>query len=248
MVLDTGEIRYYTVREAAVLQTFPTTWQFDSTWSRAFAEIGNAVPPLLGKMLGAAVLRALEATAPSVPAPVQAACVAEPTARLDFRWVPVRSLADTARGRVARLAAARMESFARPVVMLAEGEARIGALYPTTVNTSEPPTAGSTAMTPVQAEQEAAQAVSTLRALLEAKIAELAQSTTEASAYVGEQLRGWLSVLRPPSFGDVDASVMQQAARPTDPELANISFPAFVRGVTTPPLPPLPQPPPPAAR
>ena len=31
VVLDDGNIRYYTVREAATLQTFPDTWQFDAT-------------------------------------------------------------------------------------------------------------------------------------------------------------------------------------------------------------------------
>ena len=52
--LDSGEVRYYTVREAATLQTFPPDWEFDETWSRAFVEIGNAVPPLLARAIGGA--------------------------------------------------------------------------------------------------------------------------------------------------------------------------------------------------
>jgi hypothetical protein len=34
-------VRYYTVREAATLQTFPSKWSFDESWSRAFVEIGD---------------------------------------------------------------------------------------------------------------------------------------------------------------------------------------------------------------
>ena len=61
--LDSGETRYYTLREAATLQTFPSAWDFDSTWSRAHVEIGNAVPPLLrtrrrGAALGGAIAKA----------------------------------------------------------------------------------------------------------------------------------------------------------------------------------------------
>jgi DNA (cytosine-5)-methyltransferase 1 len=52
--------RTLTVREAARLQTFPDDVRFDGPPSAAFRQIGNAVPPQLGYVLGVAVLRALD--------------------------------------------------------------------------------------------------------------------------------------------------------------------------------------------
>jgi DNA (cytosine-5)-methyltransferase 1 len=59
ITLDDGTYRYYTVREAARLQTFPDTYKFSPTWSRAFVELGNAVPPLIGQLMGRLVARSL---------------------------------------------------------------------------------------------------------------------------------------------------------------------------------------------
>ncbi len=52
--------RTLTVREAARLQTFPDRVRFAGPPSSAFRQIGNAVPPLLGRRIGEAVLRSLE--------------------------------------------------------------------------------------------------------------------------------------------------------------------------------------------
>lgn len=51
--------RTITVREAARLQTFPDWYRFNGPPSAAFKQIGNAVPPLLGKHLARAVRSAL---------------------------------------------------------------------------------------------------------------------------------------------------------------------------------------------
>lgn len=51
--------RTITVREAARIQTFPDWYRFAGPPSAAFKQIGNAVPPLLGRRLGEAIIRAL---------------------------------------------------------------------------------------------------------------------------------------------------------------------------------------------
>ena len=49
--VDTGHgTRYFTIREMARIQTFPDDYQFDSVWSHAIKEIGNACPPALAKL------------------------------------------------------------------------------------------------------------------------------------------------------------------------------------------------------
>jgi DNA (cytosine-5)-methyltransferase 1 len=52
--------RTLTVREAARLQTFPDHFRFDGPPSAAFRQIGNAVPPRLGYVIGRAVLESLD--------------------------------------------------------------------------------------------------------------------------------------------------------------------------------------------
>lgn len=62
------EDRMLTVRELACLQTFPKTWvikgvRLDSYSSKRktnltqFGQVGNAVPPLLGKAIGDAIMK-----------------------------------------------------------------------------------------------------------------------------------------------------------------------------------------------
>ena len=64
------------------------------------------------------------------------------------RWLPARELADTARGRLARLAIAQAESFAGPAELIKPDDAKTGAMAPVLVATAEPPASGSTPMTP----------------------------------------------------------------------------------------------------
>ncbi|MFF1377791.1 DNA (cytosine-5-)-methyltransferase [Streptomyces sp. NPDC058308] len=58
------EPRTLTVREAARVQTFPDRFRFAGTRSDAFRQIGNAVPPLLGKEAAMAVLPVAGVRAP----------------------------------------------------------------------------------------------------------------------------------------------------------------------------------------
>ena len=51
--------RTLTVREAARIQTFPDTFRFAGSRSHQFQQIGNAVPPALAEVIGAALLTSL---------------------------------------------------------------------------------------------------------------------------------------------------------------------------------------------
>lgn len=50
------ENRYLTQREAAALQSFPNDFKFSGTLSAQWRQIGNAVPPLLGKAIGSSIM------------------------------------------------------------------------------------------------------------------------------------------------------------------------------------------------
>lgn len=56
VILDNGEIRYYTVRESARIQTFPDDYRFYSSWTESMRQIGNAVPVLLAKAVGSSII------------------------------------------------------------------------------------------------------------------------------------------------------------------------------------------------
>lgn len=46
-----GEVRYFTVREAARIQTFPDEYVFQASWTESMRQIGNAVPVELAELL-----------------------------------------------------------------------------------------------------------------------------------------------------------------------------------------------------
>lgn len=59
LVLDSGAVRYYTVRESARLQTFPDNYRFIASWTESMRQIGNAVPVKLAEVIGSSVLKQL---------------------------------------------------------------------------------------------------------------------------------------------------------------------------------------------
>ncbi len=54
-----GRLRYFTVREAARIQTFPDDFVFASSWSENMRQLGNAVPVELVRVIAADIKRAL---------------------------------------------------------------------------------------------------------------------------------------------------------------------------------------------
>lgn len=54
------ETRYLTCREAAAIQSFPNRYKFLGSISQQWRQIGNAVPPLVGKAVGKEILKILE--------------------------------------------------------------------------------------------------------------------------------------------------------------------------------------------
>jgi len=56
-----GSVRYFTVHEAKLIQTFPKAFQITGSWGEALRQIGNAVPVELGKRIGVALFAKLQA-------------------------------------------------------------------------------------------------------------------------------------------------------------------------------------------
>ena len=54
-----GSVRYFTVREAARLQTFPDDYIFSGPWTEAMRQLGNAVPVRLAETVARSVAQTL---------------------------------------------------------------------------------------------------------------------------------------------------------------------------------------------
>ena len=54
-----GRVRYFTVREAARLQTFPDGFEFHGSWTETMRQLGNAVPVSLARKVADSVATAL---------------------------------------------------------------------------------------------------------------------------------------------------------------------------------------------
>jgi DNA (cytosine-5)-methyltransferase 1 len=59
MVLDDGTVRYFTVREAARVQTFPDGYVLHGAWSEAMRQLGNAVPVKLAHVVASSIAEKL---------------------------------------------------------------------------------------------------------------------------------------------------------------------------------------------
>lgn len=70
--------RTITIREAARLQTFPDWFRFAGPPTAALRQIGNAVPPMLGRAIGEALIASLQAPVSAVHSSEEiASCLAE---------------------------------------------------------------------------------------------------------------------------------------------------------------------------
>jgi DNA (cytosine-5)-methyltransferase 1 len=67
IILDDGSVRYYTVREAARVQTFPDDYYFPCSWTESMRQIGNAVPVKLAALVAESVKRTLYSPYSSEP-------------------------------------------------------------------------------------------------------------------------------------------------------------------------------------
>lgn len=59
LVLPSGEVRYFTVRESARLQTFPDDVFFPCSWTESMRQLGNAVPVRLARVVAQSVAETL---------------------------------------------------------------------------------------------------------------------------------------------------------------------------------------------
>lgn len=59
MVLDNGEVRYFSIREAARLQGLPDDFSFPVSWTESMRQLGNAVPVQLARAAGDAMAATL---------------------------------------------------------------------------------------------------------------------------------------------------------------------------------------------
>ncbi len=57
--LGNGNVRYFSVRECARLQTFPDEWTFEGSWTQSMRQEGNAVPVDLASTISLSVLNDL---------------------------------------------------------------------------------------------------------------------------------------------------------------------------------------------
>jgi DNA (cytosine-5)-methyltransferase 1 len=72
---DSKQARSITVREAALLQSFPENYEFVGSNGAAYKMIGNAVPPLLAEKIAVAVSESLKTKKSTVKKTVYTALI-----------------------------------------------------------------------------------------------------------------------------------------------------------------------------
>lgn len=50
-----GRVRYFSIREAARIQTFPDDWHFEGSWTESMRQLGNAVPVELARVVAVSI-------------------------------------------------------------------------------------------------------------------------------------------------------------------------------------------------
>lgn len=60
LALPSGQVRYFTVREAARLQGFPDDFIFPVSWTESMRQIGNAVPVRLAETIAGSLIESLQ--------------------------------------------------------------------------------------------------------------------------------------------------------------------------------------------
>lgn len=60
LVKRDGSVRYFTVREMARLQGFPDDYYVSGSWKAATRQLGNAVPTMVGELVGRTVLKTIK--------------------------------------------------------------------------------------------------------------------------------------------------------------------------------------------
>ncbi len=60
MLLPSGRVRYFTVRESARLQTFPDDYLFPVSWTESMRQLGNAVPVTLAHVVADSIASRLQ--------------------------------------------------------------------------------------------------------------------------------------------------------------------------------------------
>ncbi len=61
LLYPNGELRYFTVRESARIQTFPDEFVFSGSWTETMRQLGNAVPVKLAQTIASSIRSSIEA-------------------------------------------------------------------------------------------------------------------------------------------------------------------------------------------
>jgi DNA (cytosine-5)-methyltransferase 1 len=69
LLKENGAVRYFTVHETALLQTFPPRWVFSGPWGETMRQLGNAMPVQLAETVSLAIAKRINARYQTVSPP-----------------------------------------------------------------------------------------------------------------------------------------------------------------------------------